>query len=99
MLPLRFLAQIRLDKLIQLAIEDFMDLRGLMPRSRVLDQRVRLHGVSANLVTHRHLALFVVGLFDLGASLLLLDAIKLRLEELESHGVVLVLAALAAALG
>ena len=76
-----------------------MHLRCLGSRARVLDERVRLHGIGADLVAHRYFAFFVVGLFDLGAALLLLDAIQLRLEQLQRHGVVLVLAALAAAFG
>src|SRR5205823_2673600 len=70
---LRLVAQIRLNELVDLAVEDVTDLRRRHLRAHVLGERVRLQHIVANLVAPGHLALLVVLLLDLGQTLLLLD--------------------------
>src|SRR5436305_1398700 len=57
---LGLLPQVRLDELVQVAVEHLVDLRGLHVGADVLDERIRLHDVIANLRPERHLALVVV---------------------------------------
>src|SRR5262245_8380188 len=98
-LALCLLAEISLNEIVDLAVEHVLDLRGFHAGANVLGERVRLHHVVANLVAPGDFALFIVELLDFGAAFLLFDAVELGFEQRHGHLIVLVLTALAAALG
>src|ERR1019366_10021967 len=81
------------------AVHDRLDLSRLRVGAHVLDQRVRLHDVVADLAAEGDFALLVVLLFGLGFFLLLLDLVELRPQKGHRIAVVLVLAAFGTALG
>ena len=64
--PSRPCAKERLNELVDVAVEHVLHLGGLHVGAHVLDQRVRLHDVVADLAAPGHLALLVVQLLDLG---------------------------------
>src|SRR5689334_25397488 len=53
----RVLHEIRLDERIQIAVEDAVDLGGLVLRPQIFHQLIRLEHVAADLVTPRDVAL------------------------------------------
>src|ERR1019366_10547984 len=81
------------------AVHDRLDLSRLRVGADVLDQRVRLHDVVADLAAEGDFALLVVLPFGLGFAFLLLDLVHLGFQQGHRVGVVLVLTALGAALG
>src|SRR5436190_4437831 len=97
-LLLRLVAEIGLEEVVDVAVEDVLGLGRFDAGAAVADQGVRLQDVVADLVAPGHLALLVVLLLDLGLDLLLLDGIEASLEQLHRVVVVLVLAALGATL-
>src|SRR5947209_20597936 len=70
---LRLVAEIGLEEVVNVAVEDVLSLGRLDTGAAITDEGVRLQDIVTDLVAPGNLALLIVLLLDLGLDLLLLD--------------------------
>src|SRR5690606_63315 len=87
-------AQVGLDELVDLAVEDTVDVAGLVAAAEVFDHAVRLQHVAADLAAEVDVLRLAADRRELRFALLPLEVEQLRLEHLHRTLAVLVLAAL-----
>src|SRR6266404_1706951 len=98
-LALSLVAEVSLNEVVDVAVEHVLYLGSLHAGPDIFGQSIGLEDVVPNLISHGNFAFFVVELLHLGPAFLLFDPIQLGFKQGESHLVVFVLTALAAAFG